>query len=689
MKRTLMAIAAVCGMTLSLFASAVPLTPALEQALQESAPDQPLRIIVRFAQRVDLQGQAGETVPQRQERLIRALQLQAQRSQAPLQPYLAASGAQQVQPLWLINGLALSLPARAVAALARQPGVVGITLDATLALAETTQGVAAVPEWNLSQIGADQLWRQGYSGQGVVVATLDTGADLLHPDLATRWRGGSNSWFDPNGQHATPYDTHGHGTQLLGVMVGGDAGGTAIGVAPGAQWIAAKIFDDAGVASYSGIHLAYQWLLDPDGNPAVNDAPHAVSNAWGLVDAAGSCLTEFQTDIDVLRAAGIAIAFSAGNAGPAAASSVSPANYAGTLSVGAVDEQSVLAPFSSRGPGACDGALFPALSAPGVNVHTAALTFGGLIPSAYIDVSGTSFAAAHLAGGIALLKSAAPQATASAIESALRDSSRDLGSTGPDNDSGYGLVDLVLAHQLLSHSTAPGTLHLSAENFRVAEDGAELRLVVVRSGGSSGAVSVAYSTADGTALAPADYLATSGVLQFAAGETSSVIALPILDDTLFEGDESFTMTLSASGGGATLGWPASAVVTITDNDNTSGDADGDGYTVVNDCNDHDATVHPGGVEIKHDGVDQDCNGYDLTIDILKAEFDSRRSKLTVQVSSVLGNKAALQVVGYGAMKWSRSSSRWTLSVSTTTGDPGRVIVQGVEGSEQSVTTLRR
>ncbi|HEY0635553.1 MAG TPA: S8 family serine peptidase [Gammaproteobacteria bacterium] len=688
MKRMVMALGIVGSMLLPLHLHGATVGPELAAVLQEAAPAQAVPIIVRFMGRPEPVTFSSLPAAQRSEQLIRALQQKAARSQATVQTFLDNNGASQVRPLWLINGIGVTLPARAVEKLLNQPGVQSISLDATLAIPQTSQGTTALPEWNLALLGADQLWQQGYAGQGVVVASLDTGVDALHPDLAARWRGGSNSWYDPNGQHSTPYDVHGHGTQTMGVMVGGDAGGTSIGVAPGAQWIAAKIFNDAGVASYSGIHLAYQWLLDPDGNPAVNDAPQVVSNAWGLVDAAGSCVSEFQDDIDVLRAVGIAVAFSAGNAGPAAASSVSPANYAGNLSVGAVDDQSVVAPYSSRGPSACDGALFPALSAPGVNIHTVDLTFGGLFLDAYIDVSGTSFAAASVAGGIALLKSAAPQASASAIEAALRDSSRDLGTPGSDNDSGQGLIDLVAAQQRLAQNATPGTLGFSAENYRVAEEGGEVRVSVTRSGGSSGAISVEYTTADGTALAGTDYVAASGVLQFADGETTQNFAVRLLDDGLPENDESLTLTLTNVAGGATLGWPDSAVLTITDNDATSGDIDGDGYPVVSDCNDNDATIHPGATEIKHDGVDQDCNGYDLTIDIVKAEFDSRRGKLTVQASSALGNTAALQLVGFGAMKWNTKSMLWTITVTPSGGDPGMVTVQGSEGSEQRATVRR-
>ena len=228
-------------------------------------------------------------------------------------------------------------------------------------------------EPGIASTGAPVLWAQGVNGQGITVATLDTGVDLTHPELASHYRGGGNSWFDPYGQHASPMDISGHGTEVTGVLVAG--GG--IGMAPGAKFIATRAFDDAGGNSASGIHAAFQWLLDPDHNPATADAPNVVNISWGarLIP----CSFEFQPDLQALRAAHILPVVAAGNDGQGPApSDNSPANLPEAFAVGATTSPPgigpvTIAPFSSRGPSMCGGGQFPALVAPGTGIRTTGL----------------------------------------------------------------------------------------------------------------------------------------------------------------------------------------------------------------------------------------------------------------------------------------------------------------------------
>ena len=587
------------------------LSPALEAEIASNGDDS-IPVIVRFSGSVDLK-QLGndlnrilkEQYPDPKERkaarkalkrteLRKALKKAAKDNTVTVAEYLAENGVtSEITDLWLIDAVALKLPAGLVAGLAALPGVEAVELDATIQGTGTGVAPTAPSLWNLDATGAPELWAQGHTGLGVVVATMDTGVDATHPDLGPRWRGGENSWVDTTDEgYASPADLNGHGTQVLGLIVAGAAGGYQVGMAPDAQWISAKAFDSTGQGSLSGIHAAFQWLFDPDGDPATDDAPDLVNNSWDIGGSAvGKCLQTFDADIAVLKAAEIGVVFAGGNYSSLDQetgqsiyeTSVGPANNPTVLSVGTVDAYDTIDVWSSRGPGACDGAVYPKLVAPGDNVLTT-----DRMPGFYTVVGSSSFAAPHVAGGMALLMGAFPDASVSQIETALIETATDLTAPGPDNDSGYGLINLVAAHDWLEAELGgggggdPGSLSFAADAYSVDENVASLTLTVVRSGGSSGEVSVQYATVDGTAVAGDDYGAASGTLTFADGEVSRVLTIDILDDALVEGDEDFEVTLSNPQGGATLGAEPTATVTILDDEEPPPPADSDGDGVSDD-----------------------------------------------------------------------------------------------------------
>jgi subtilisin family serine protease len=450
--------------------AAAALSQDLRSAIQSLRQGEEVSVIVKLRGRADLgflSDFRGNGRHARRHAIAGALKQHAESARKQLKPLLESAKVRNPKHLWLINGVALTAPAELILELASHPAVESIRTDATLQVPTASAGASAVPEWNLTSIRAPELWNLGYTGAGVVVANMDTGVDINHPDLQARWRGGTDSWFDPNGEHAEPYDAHGHGTQTMGVIVGGDAGGTAIGVAPGAQWIAVKIYDDAGHTTYSTIHLAFQWLLDPDGKSGTDDGADVVNASW-VIDLVNTCSLEFQPDIDTLKMAGIAIAFAAGNYGPYAGTSVSPANNSNAFSVGAVDEFKNIAYFSSRGPSPCDGSIYPELVAPGINIRTSDLTYGGVIADSYSVVSGTSFSAPHAAGAMALLISAFPDIAPADLETGLKASAFDLAAIGPDSVYGYGLVDVVSAYNYIRDNlrvaVSPSTATFNSTN---------------------------------------------------------------------------------------------------------------------------------------------------------------------------------------------------------------------------------
>ncbi|BAU50048.1 peptidase S8 [Sulfurifustis variabilis] len=667
------------------------LDPGLVGALGKLGPGETVDVIIRCGGKVDARQFRDRDTKVRRQKLIRALRTRAEACESSLRAELR-DGPGRPRQLWTINGVAATLPAAAVERLARLPGVERITLDAAVAAPAGAAGGSSAPQWNVQAIRAPELWEHGHDGTGVVVAALDTGVDLDHPDIGPKWRGGTNGWFDPNGEHATPYDASGHGTHTMGLIVGGDAGGSVIGVAPGARWIAAKIFDDGGQSQLSRIHLGLQWALDPDGDPESDDAADIVNNSWYLQNTVNVCDTEFADDIAALRASEIAVVFASGNTGPGPATSVSASNNPGAAAVGAVDASWTVGGFSGRGPSACDGATYPRLVAPGAGVRTADLTLGGLFPDSYVEVTGTSFSAAHVTGGLAVLKGAMAArgipATVSLLESAVEETAVDLGAPGADNDYGAGLLDLKAAYDWLvsnAGSPAPGQLRFGAAEYSAGEGGGSVTVTVVRAGGSAGEVTVDYATADGTATAGADYVAASGTLIFGDGETTRSFVVTLLDDGAHEGDETLNVTLGRPTGGATLGSPAGAVLTVLEDDPAVIDADADGYASTVDCNDGDAAIHPGAQEIKHDGVDQDCNGHDLTIEILTARYDGGTDTLLVEATSAHGRRAYLVLEGHTWMRWNQSRGLFFLTRTRVGGDPGSVTVSGFEGSETAPT----
>ncbi|MFN8443253.1 MAG: S8 family serine peptidase [Caldilineaceae bacterium] len=426
----------------------------VQSLLANADSQQRIPVIVVLRQQADLSSLNERSRASRLQQVVQRLQAQAEHTQSRLRSLLRMRQSEgQVtafQPLWIINGVALTASASLIRELATLPEVAEIRLDGTVQAPPRPASTAAT-EPNITLINAPALWNLGIDGTGVVVASVDTGVDLTHPDLQSRWRGGSNSWFDPYHQHATPTDlagnSSGHGTWTVGVMMGGDAGGSAIGVAPGAQWIAAKIFDDQGKGNFANIHAAYQWLLDPDGNPNSEDAPQVVNNSWDLLIV--GCNLEFATDLQVLRAAGILPVFAAGNDGPSPNSSVSPGNNPGAFAVGAIKTNGQIYSLSSRGPTNCGGTsrVFPDLVAPGVDIRTSA-------PSGFYTLeSGTSLAAPHVSGALALLLSAFPDLSPSRQEAALRNGAIDLGDIGPDNKFGQGQLNVFNSYQWLRDSS--------------------------------------------------------------------------------------------------------------------------------------------------------------------------------------------------------------------------------------------
>lgn len=317
-------------------------------------------------------------------------------------------------------------------------------------------------QWNVSQVLAPQAWELGIDGTGTVVASIDSGVRWDHPALKEKYRGYNAaegtvehqySFFDAVAGQAESYDDNGHGTHVTGTMVGSEPEGTnKIGVAPGAKWIAAKAFDANGNGTDSDILEAAQWMMAPGGR--VDMAPDVVNNSW----SGGPGINEwFLEVVQTWRAYGIFPVFAAGNAsilipnGPGTIAS--PANYPESFAVGAVDKENQIADFSFQGPSPY-GEIKPELTAPGVKIRST-LPDGG-----YGDKSGTSMAAPHVAGAVALLRQANANLTVDEIEQILIETAIPLTDRdfleSPNHGYGHGLLNVYDA--VLSETQGMGMI---------------------------------------------------------------------------------------------------------------------------------------------------------------------------------------------------------------------------------------
>jgi subtilisin family serine protease len=397
-----------------------------------------------------------------------ALKGAADRSQAPLAEFLTAERSagrvRQFQRFFSVNAIGVTSDARALQALAAFPQVEEIVAAPALTipapLPGTLQATIASIEWNIAKIRAPEAWAAGITGQGIVVASLDTGVEFNHPALVNQYRGNlgaggfdhNYNWLDATltlGCAAAPCDDNQHGTHTTGTMVGTDGGANQIGVAPGAKWIACKALSGAGVAIIFDLIECGDWMLAPrnlsGASPDPARRPHIVNNSWGFIFGGFPFL---QTMVRNWRSAGIFPAFSAGNNGPACGTATSPGDYVESFATGATDIDDAIAVFSSRGR-SLFGPVKPDVTAPGVNVRSA-VPGGG-----YAAFSGTSMASPHTAGLVALLWSRFPNLVRdiAGTEKMLRPAADILNTnegcsgdgprTHPNNTFGSGRIDAV------------------------------------------------------------------------------------------------------------------------------------------------------------------------------------------------------------------------------------------------------
>ncbi len=281
--------------------------------------------------------------------------------------------------------------------------------------------------WGADAINAPEVWEQGYTGEGVVVAVLDTGIDRNHEDLRNNiWTNSGeiadngrdddgNGYIDDfygwnfDGNNNSTMDLDGHGTHVSGTIAGENNGFGVTGIAYDAQIMPVKVLDDFGSGSNNAVADGIYYAVD-NGADVIN-----LSLGGSLPNS------EVEEAVKYASEQGVTVVMAAGNS--SGQMPLYPARYADRygIAVGAIDEDKTLASFSNR----AGSEELTYVTAPGVDIYST------LPDNQYESYSGTSMAAPHIAGVVALMLSANSSLNNEQIRQILEDTSSNDGEDTP------------------------------------------------------------------------------------------------------------------------------------------------------------------------------------------------------------------------------------------------------------------
>ncbi|MFN6484395.1 MULTISPECIES: S8 family peptidase [unclassified Nostoc] len=261
--------------------------------------------------------------------------------------------------------------------------------------------------WGADLVKAPEVWAQGYTGKGVVVAVLDTGVDHNHEDLSNNiWTNSKeipgngidddgNGYVDDNygwnfaDNNNNTLDQNGHGTHVSGTIAGENNNYGVTGIAYDAKIMPVKVLNDSGSGSYNSIAKGIHYAVD-------NGA-----NVINLSLGGGSSNRTLESAIDYASSKGVIVVMAAGNDGDDLPGYPARYAYKSGIAVGAVDKNNNMPDFSNRS-GTNEISY---VTAPGVKIYSS-------VPNnQYATYSGTSMATPHVAGVVALMLSANPNLT--------------------------------------------------------------------------------------------------------------------------------------------------------------------------------------------------------------------------------------------------------------------------------------
>lgn len=320
-------------------------------------------------------------------------------------------------------------------------------------------------QWGLGAINASTAYADGYSGSGITVAVIDTGVDLDHPDLIDNIASGGYDYVDsdsdanPSGQG----DYMSHGTHVAGIIAGMKNGTGMHGVSYNANILALR----AGISSGTLTTAAIISSIDR----AINQSAEVINASFGgssiSTSLADKWLSAHNNDIITVHSAG-----NVSGSNPLYGALLP--NVSGytdlqdtLIAVVATDSSNVIASWSNE----CGVAKNWCLAAPGVSIYSTVDTTDTTDSDGdgYDTYNGTSMAAPHVSGAVAVLRSKWPSKTASQIVTILYDTATDLGASGIDTVYGRGLLNLGSALTASGSLSIPTSSNTNGNTVRLED----------------------------------------------------------------------------------------------------------------------------------------------------------------------------------------------------------------------------
>ena len=416
----------------------------------------------------------------RRDMLIDELKLFAEKEQSEIMSILKAEEKGRrvsgIKSSWAANYINCSTTSDVIYLLAEHPDVLMIGYNEEKSVLWDEKSTRVTPgdqlTENITQVNVDKVWEMGITGQGVLIAIIDSGVNYNHVDLADHlWDGGAqfphhgyNTYYDNN----DPMDMFGHGTHCAGTICGDGTSGTKTGMAPDATLMCVKSVSDEGNGTVTNINDGMEWAIEHHADVLSMSLGLPMSSVPDRTLMRRTCVTALEL--------GIVAAVAVGNEGSNELFYPIPDNVrvpgscpppwlhpdqansnAGELScviaIGAVDYEDEIAYFSSHGPVTWQatefadyayqpgiGLIRPDVCAPGVDIISLDYT----TTDGFTKMSGTSMATPCAAGVIALMLDKNPELTPADISRILETTTHKI-ANNKNNYTGSGRIDALAA----------------------------------------------------------------------------------------------------------------------------------------------------------------------------------------------------------------------------------------------------